>query len=278
MTNAVSPAVRIARDYYNSEDADNFYFYIWGGEDIHIGIYDTPADAVAVASRRTVERLTGDLGDVSPISRILDIGAGYGGSSRALARHFGCRVTALNLSDRENARNRLATQHARLSHLVEIVEGSFEDMPFADATFDAVWSIDAMLHSSRRDRVFAEVHRVLRPGGQFIYTDPMESGRCSQAQLAPVLARIHLEAMGSFAGDAALAAKAGLTLHATADLTPHLTQHYARIKQELLANAASLEGKVSKAFIANALAGLDHWVTAGNAGCLAWGIQHYKKP
>jgi len=288
MTSAYSDAVNLARDYYNSEDADNFYFHIWGGEDIHIGLYDDPQDvltqsavvqdAVAIASRRTTTLIAERLGEINPVARILDMGSGYGGSSRYLARQFGCRITALNLSERENARNRVATAHARLAHLVEVVDGSFEDMPFADATFDIVWSIDAMLHSSRRDRVFREVYRVLRPGGQFIYTDPMESGRCAPAQLAPVLARIHLESMGSFAGDAALAAKAGLTLHATTDLTPHLIAHYARIKQELEAKAPSLAGKVSPAFIANALTGLDHWVTAGNAGCLAWGIQHYKKP
>ncbi|MDH5777270.1 MAG: SAM-dependent methyltransferase, partial [Gammaproteobacteria bacterium] len=41
MSAAYSEAVATARDYYNSEDADNFYNIIWGGEDIHIGLYES---------------------------------------------------------------------------------------------------------------------------------------------------------------------------------------------------------------------------------------------
>jgi len=37
----MSDVVRTARDYYNSGDADRFYFRIWGGEDIHIGLYES---------------------------------------------------------------------------------------------------------------------------------------------------------------------------------------------------------------------------------------------
>ena len=44
MSSEYSSAVSTAREYYNSEDADNFYFAIWGGEDIHIGLYDSGAE------------------------------------------------------------------------------------------------------------------------------------------------------------------------------------------------------------------------------------------
>jgi sarcosine/dimethylglycine N-methyltransferase len=57
MSDTYSAVVETARTYYNSDDADNFYFHVWGGEDIHIGIYDTPDEAIADASRRTVERM-----------------------------------------------------------------------------------------------------------------------------------------------------------------------------------------------------------------------------
>ena len=40
--------------YYDSDEADSFYAEIWGGEDIHIGIYQTPEEDVATASARTV--------------------------------------------------------------------------------------------------------------------------------------------------------------------------------------------------------------------------------
>ena len=39
MSTTDQAAVDIARDYYNSDDADHFYFHVWGGEDIHVGLY-----------------------------------------------------------------------------------------------------------------------------------------------------------------------------------------------------------------------------------------------
>ena len=47
MSETISRAVRTAREYYNSAEADNFYFTVWGGEHIHMGIYDSPGDSIA---------------------------------------------------------------------------------------------------------------------------------------------------------------------------------------------------------------------------------------
>ncbi|HKJ07817.1 MAG TPA: class I SAM-dependent methyltransferase, partial [Gammaproteobacteria bacterium] len=99
MTTDYSAAVATARDYYNSDDADNFYFTIWGGEDIHVGLYQSDDEPIFAASRRTVERLAGKLTGLGKDSRVLDLGAGYGGAARYLAATYGCRVVALNLSE-----------------------------------------------------------------------------------------------------------------------------------------------------------------------------------
>src|SRR5690606_40847312 len=100
MTSAArSTAVEVAERYYDSSDADQFYAEIWGGEDIHIGLYEPPGDgSVREASRKTVERIAAELGELGPDARVLDLGSGYGGTARSLARRFGCRVTCLNLS------------------------------------------------------------------------------------------------------------------------------------------------------------------------------------
>ena len=51
MNAKAAEVVSIARDYYNSDDADNFYHEIWGGEDIHIGLYRSTPDQGGVACR-----------------------------------------------------------------------------------------------------------------------------------------------------------------------------------------------------------------------------------
>lgn len=278
MSQSYSEVVQTARDYYNSDDADNFYLQIWGGEDIHIGLYASEREDIATASRRTVERLADRLPKLSEGSRVLDIGSGYGGAARYLAKRFGCNVVALNLAEKENARNRELSSAAGLAHLVEVVDGSFEEIPLKDGSVDAVWSQDAILHSGRREQVIAEVARVLKPGGDFLLTDPMESGNCGRADLEPVLARIHLDSLGSPEFYERTAKSKGLEIVAWEEKTPQLIRHYRRVGQELASKRASLKGKVSEDYIDRMLTGLDNWVTAGEKGCLAWGFLHFRKP
>ena len=278
MSQSYSDVVRTARDYYNSEDADNFYLHIWGGEDIHIGLYQSEREDIAAASRRTVERLADRLPPIGADARILDIGSGYGGAARYLAQRFRCKVIALNLSEKENQRNRELSTDAGLGGLINVVDGSFEAIPLEDASVDVVWSQDAILHSGRRDQVIAEVARVLKPGGHFVFTDPMESGNCARADLEPVLARIHLETLGSPQFYEKTAKANGLELVAWEEKTPQLIRHYSRVAEELSDQRANLAGKVSEAYIDRMLTGLSNWVRAGEAGCLAWGFLHFKKP
>ena len=80
---AGSAPVEIARDYYNSDDADTFYATVWGGEDLHLGIYESRTESIFDASRRTVERMASRCGRLGPVARILDLGAGFGGTARS---------------------------------------------------------------------------------------------------------------------------------------------------------------------------------------------------
>ena len=118
-------ATQTARDYYNSPDADRFYAQVWGGEDIHVGIYREADEPIKQASRRTVEQLAERLQApaicvegvciegrdpgaqaqcpaISADSVVLDIGSGYGGAARRLVERFGCRLTCVNVSEAEN--------------------------------------------------------------------------------------------------------------------------------------------------------------------------------
>ena len=88
-----SAAETIAETYYDSDDADNFYEKVWGGEDIHIGIYDDPKISIHDASHKTVALMASQLRGVGNNTRVIDLGAGYGGSARYLAKTFGCKVT-----------------------------------------------------------------------------------------------------------------------------------------------------------------------------------------
>jgi len=279
MSNGYSSVVKTAQEYYNSDDADNFYYHVWGGEDIHIGIYEEAGEAIADASQRTVAAMASQCRlNLNPETRVLDVGAGYGGAARWLAKQFGCHVTCLNLSEAQNERNRRMNAEQGLSELIEVVDGSFEEIPAADGMFDIAWSQDAILHSGRRDRVLAEVDRVLKPGAEFIFTDPMQADDCPPGVLQPVLERIHLDSLGSISFYRQQAQRLGWEELSLFDLTPQLVTHYSRVRQELEQRRAYLGKQVSEAYMERMIQGLGHWIDAGKHGYLSWGILHFRKP
>lgn len=271
-----SEAVNVARDYYNSDDADNFYSSIWGGEDIHIGIYRSGDEPIPEASRRTIERMDARLDGLRPESRVLDIGAGYGGSARYLAGKYGCRVVALNLSEIENRRNRALNERRGLDSLVEVVEGSFEEIPYDEDSFDVVWSQDAILHSGEREKVLEEVARVLREDGDFVFTDPMKADGCPDGVLQPILDRLHLDSLGSPGFYRETAREVGLREEGFEDHGEHLPTHYARVLQETERREDELSASVSRDYLERMKRGLAHWVEGGRNGHLTWGIHHFR--
>ena len=205
-------------------------------------------------------------------TRILDMGAGYGGAARTLAKKFGCKVTCLNLSEVENERNREKNREQGLEDLVDVVDGSFESMPIQDNSYDLVWSQDAFLHSGERGQVVSEIARVLVPGGRVVFTDPMADDNADVSALSPILARLHLDSLGSPGFYREEFAKHGLGDFSFDDHTHQLTTHYGRVLAELERAEPAFKGKISDEYITNMKTGLQNWVNGGKSGQLSWGI------
>tara|TARA_R110002073_G_scaffold313230_6_gene485049 strand:+ start:121 stop:987 length:867 start_codon:yes stop_codon:yes gene_type:complete len=278
-----SAIVEIARDYYNSEDADYFYSQIWGGEDIHVGLYANTNEAISEASHRTVVTLAQRLPKLDADCHVLDMGSGYCGAARYLAKTYGAHITALNLSEVENQRARELNAAAGLASYIEVHDGSFEMMPFASASssevgFDIVWSQDAILHSGNRQQVLAEAFRVLKSGGHFVWTDPMQADNCPEGVLQPILDRIHLNSLGSPIYYRTVAEKLGFEVLDFDDQSDQLVNHYQRVLEETEARTVELEKKVDASYVERMKAGLKHWIAGGKAGHLAWGIFLFRKP
>lgn len=274
-----SAATQAAQTYYDSREADEFYFNIWGGEDIHVGLYGEaePGPSIREASRKTVERMLELVGPITAEQRVLDLGAGYGGAARALAERFGCTVVCLNLSETQNERNRALCEQARLPR-VQVVQGNFEQLPFPAESFDVAWSQDSILHSGARQQVIDEVARVLTPGGRLVFTDPMRGDDVPVESLGAILDRIHLDDLASFGFYREACAKAGLEIVTIEDHSAELPRHYARVRRDLLARRDELEQLASPDYVSRMLAGLGHWVEGGQAGRLTWGIMVARKP
>lgn len=277
MNDEFSDAVRVTKNYYDSDDAHNFYYTIWGGEDLHLGIYASDQDTIYEASRRTIRQMAEKSGFVGKKARVIDLGGGFSGSARFLAGNYGWEVVVLNLSEAENQRGRKMNKEQGLDHLIEVIDGSFNSIPYPDESFDIVWSQDAILHSDNRARVLDEAYRVLRPGGEMIFTDPMQADGCPEGVLQPIYERIHLLSLGSPGFYRDYAQKIGFTDMGFEALDDHLTRHYSRVLEEMERREDELVNVVSREYIENMKKGLRHWIDGGKKGYLAWGIFHFKK-
>ncbi len=278
MSNEFSDAVQVTKSYYDSDDAHNFYYTIWGGEDLHLGIYESGDDTIFEASRRTIRHMASRSKFVKQTgARVIDLGGGFSGTARFLAKNYGWEVVVLNLSETENQRARKMNKEQGLDHLIDVIDGSFDTIPFPDGYFDIVWSQDAILHSDNRQKVLEEAHRVLKPGGEMIFTDPMQSDACPEGVLQPIYDRIHLRSLGSPKYYQDAARQIGFAVKNYEILDPHLIEHYGRVLSEMERRDDELEKVVSRDYIENMKKGLRHWVEGGHNGYLAWGIFHFQK-
>jgi glycine/sarcosine/dimethylglycine N-methyltransferase len=181
----------------------------------------------------------------------------------------------------ENERNREINARRGLTDKIEVVDGSFESLPYEDGSIDVVWSQDAFLHSGNRTRVLEEIARVLKPGGQLIFTDPMAADGCSTAVLQPILDRIHLDTMGSPGFYRRELARLGFSAASSDGFEEHreqLARHYGRVLEETERQEADgLADKVSSEYLTQMKKGLGHWVDGGNERQLTWGIFHFRR-
>ncbi|HEY0605398.1 MAG TPA: class I SAM-dependent methyltransferase [Herpetosiphonaceae bacterium] len=112
--------------------------------------------------------------DLTATAQLLDVGCGSGGPALFIARASGCRVTGIDETPQAIA---TATQTAHAAGLSQSLRFQVADanasLLWTSATFDAILCIDAINHLADRRRVLQEWHRVLKPGGRVLFTDPV---------------------------------------------------------------------------------------------------------
>lgn len=267
-----------AGDYYNDQDVNTFYRTVWGGEEIHMGIYQRPDDEIATASRRTVDRMMDCIAHLATGGKIIDLGSGYGGPARQLVRRFGCTVDCVCISSTHNSINRKQTEAAGLTDFVHISENSFEDVPFSDATFDVVWSQEAFIHGGRREQAIAEAARLLKPGGELIMTDIMRGEETSNDELREVLERLRVTTVATPTFYQKAAKDVGLETISWEDLSDHFMVHYRRLIEELESKRESLSKMIGNDKVDAIRVSLQRMFDVSEMGHIRWGILRFCKP
>ena len=112
------------------------------------------------------------LGRLASGERVLDLGSGAGTDSLIAAQMVGPqgRVVGIDMTPEMLAKARVAAAAMEAAN-VEFVEGEAEQLPFADHSFDVVISNGVIDLIPDKDLVFAELYRVLVPGGRMQIAD-----------------------------------------------------------------------------------------------------------
>jgi arsenite methyltransferase len=119
---------------------------------------------------KLTERL-GELLELSPGSRVLDVASGKGTSAIFLAEHFGCEVVGIDYGGENVEQANQAASAKVLQHRVRFERADAESLPAEDASFDAVICECAFCTFPDKARAATQFARVLRVGGRVGLSD-----------------------------------------------------------------------------------------------------------
>ena len=150
-----------ARDYYDLCSG----FMVWGwGESLHFAPL-TPHESLEESKIRHQREMISKL-DMQQGMTVVDVGCGVGGPMRRVVREAGVRVVGININEIQLEKAKRLNAEAGLDHMVDLEACSFMDMgPIEDDTFDRGYAIESTCHAPDKQRCFAEICRVLKPGG-----------------------------------------------------------------------------------------------------------------
>ena len=152
----------VVNKYYDL--ATSFYEYGWG-ESFHFAHrykWETLRESIIRHEHFLASKL-----NVGPGKKVLDVGCGVGGPLREIAAFTGASVTGLNNNAFQISRGKELNRRTGRHDHCDFIKADFMNIPVPDATYDAVYQIEATCHAPDAVGCYSEIFRVLKPGGVF---------------------------------------------------------------------------------------------------------------
>jgi ubiquinone/menaquinone biosynthesis C-methylase UbiE len=167
---------RVAAHYTRSDLASTILGALRAaGKDVdRLSLEDlAPVDEFHIRGRVATAELADRLG-VAAGMKVLDVGCGIGGPSRYIAATYDCHVVGIDLTEEFCRVAALLAERAGLGERVEYHPGNALAMPFADASFEVVYTQHVAMNIEDKARLYREVWRLLKPGGRFGIFDVLQ--------------------------------------------------------------------------------------------------------
>lgn len=255
------------------------YLSFWDSEGVlHTAYFTGDADDdYRAAAQRTSDVLAADAG-IDGSSYVLDVGCGCGNLLIHLARRFGCRGTGLDLSGErvKFARELLARENGRASADplgVEFQQGSATRLPYEANAFSHVLSQDALFLVPAKPRSHAEIHRVLRPGGIFAFSDFLQpKEEIGERARRHVYDRVRWSGGYSLAGYRQALERAGFEVLQARDLEAQIKQTYRVLRGMALERAGTTPDAAARDWMAAFAESCTEIQIAIDCGEFGWGM------
>jgi sterol 24-C-methyltransferase len=168
--------------YFRKLESRLSYRLLLGGTK-HFGYYPTGSKDVPMeTAMRLMEDKLGETLALPPGSYVLDAGSGEGDVAIRMASRFGLRVEGVDLIDFNVRKARRKAQRSGLQDRVRFHRMDYSDLRFPDHTFDAVYTMETLVHAFDHKRALQELHRVIRPGGRIVL---FEYSTVPRVEMAP---------------------------------------------------------------------------------------------
>ena len=277
------------RDYYDNNHVHEFYKKVWGGDHIHIGIYDKNTDTntdsnceidishkdvnikdIQEATNRKseliyklIKKWYSILNKDRSYIRIADFGAGMGGTSRIIYKKF-CsdyfnikklHIDCYDLSVKQCEENITNNIKIDIDAYIQVFNRSYCDIELPNETYDIIISEDSFLHIKDKPRLFKEIYRLLMPGGLLIFSDIILTEEHNPNSLEDIYKRVNINSMETHTSYRQLANEAGLYYYSCIDMRKNMEIHYKSIK-EIVKNELTTENKLKE----HILKGINSWI------------------
>jgi len=161
-SNTIETSRRNIAEHY---DLGNEFYSLWLDETMTYSSakFTHETQTLAQAQTEKYDALCRKL-QLKPTDHVLEIGCGWGGFSHHAAKKYGCKVTAVTISEAQAAYAHDRIEKAGLSHLVEI---RIQDYRLITGKFDKIASIEMLEAVGHKfhESFFAKCHEVLAPQG-----------------------------------------------------------------------------------------------------------------
>lgn len=262
--------------FNETKKAQQFYRNIWGGDDLHVGMYKKTDLSLHEAGRKTTQRMLKLVPRIKKSMKALVLQSGFGTTARYLAEEKGCKVFCLNDNQLQNAYNQGRIDELGLEKLISVEKGGVEYMPYEPDFFDFVLAQDSFSITAHKRQLFRAIHRVLQPEGRMVFTALMRAEKLSPKaeKLIEKLPVEELITQSQYEKDA----RRGFFQQVYAqDLSRHLPLHFSKVLTTLEEKYDELVSQGGQKLVDKRLKTYQRFHRLAEEEQLKWGILVFQK-